>query len=751
MLVSPLVKTAHLAIALLKTLPGIVPLLCAACLPASAQTTASIDIDTTSTIPITPGFSGVSDDLVFPIEYWDYHFNSLAAQIGYGWVRFPGGNTSDIYNWQTGEQVPDWLTQFGGNQPNGTQASIAQVAGRGGAKLIDAANRANLFGATLIVCINGFSDTPQSIGQLAAYVKANDISVAAWELSNEPYLYPQLFADATTYLDKMKPYHDAVKAVDPNAITAIFARDAGNSAAVNAWDTALAAYPNKYWDAITFHHYPAQSSGNFAQWMADQNAVLVNKTTTIVTSQLTPIGPSGVKFLNTEFDSTIGTDSTAGTTSITDGTLWGGIYAAEYTMRMSTVPSMLHVGPNEIVRYAGVFPTNGHEPDAVAAANAGKPIDTLSLDFGFYIGAQAYGQAMLNGVINRAIQSNKTTVTGGATVPATGITQGIPALYAMSYTNAVGGLSVVITNKSATAHQVTIRVNGAAATGTFPLQFVTGTDPSAANTPANSNAVTVQTGSSGNPVIVPPYCVLRVDVNSPAVASVVNSASFQPVPLAAQQLVTAFGTGFASQTLVAATQPFPTTLGDTTIGITDSAGVTQMAPLYYVSPNQANFLIPAGAALGAASLKVMRSGSTVLTGSFTVAAVSPGLFAENGNGAGVAAGAYLRASAPTAAAFVFSCQTGVALSCLSAPISLGAAADTVYVTLYGTGFRGAQRVQVFVAGQSVPVTYFGVQGQYQGLDQINITLPAGLAGTGEASLYVVADGKSSNMTTIHIQ
>src|SRR4029077_4560793 len=85
-------------------------------------------------------------------------------------------------------------------------------------------------------------------------------------------------------------------------------------------------------------------------------AVLVNKTTTVVTNQLTPIGPPGVKFLNTEFDSTIGTDHTTGTSSITDGTLWGGIYAAEYTMRMSTVPSMLHVGPNEIVRYAGDSP-----------------------------------------------------------------------------------------------------------------------------------------------------------------------------------------------------------------------------------------------------------------------------------------------------------------------------------------------------------------------------------------------------------
>jgi hypothetical protein len=412
--------------------------LCAASQLAISQTTATIDIDTATTIPVAPGFSGVSDDLGFPVEYWDYRFNALAAQVGYGWVRFPGGNSSDIYNWQTGQQVAAWLAQLGANAPPGAQNSIASVAGRGGARLIDAANRANLFGATFIAVANGFTDTPQSIGQLAAYVKANNIHVAAWELSNEPYLYPEIFADATTYLDKMKPYRDAIKAVDPNAIIAIFIRDPGNSNATNTWDTAVAAYPNKYWEAISFHHYPSQSTGNFAQWMADENAVLVNKTSSLVTNQLTPIGPSGVKFINSEFDPTIPNDSKTGATSITCGTLWGGIYAAEFTMRMSTLPSVLHVGPNEIVRYAGVFPTSDFTSEVTAAAKAGKPIDTETLDFGFYLSAQAAGQAVLNGVINRAVNSNKTTVTGGATVPATGVNAGIPALYAMSYTNATG-------------------------------------------------------------------------------------------------------------------------------------------------------------------------------------------------------------------------------------------------------------------------------------------------------------------------
>src|SRR6202034_1423729 len=129
--------------------------------------------------------------------------------------------------------------------------------------------------------------------------------------------------------------------------------------------------------------------------------------------------------------------------SLTDGTVWGGIYSAEYIMRMSTIPTVLHVGPSEISYNAGVLAAKGHQSEAEAAAAAGMPIDTLSLNFGFYVSAQGCGIAVLNGVITHGVQADQTMVTGGATVPATGMPP-IPALYAMSYSNAQGGLSVVI-------------------------------------------------------------------------------------------------------------------------------------------------------------------------------------------------------------------------------------------------------------------------------------------------------------------
>ena len=144
--------------------------------------------------------------------------------------------------------------------------------------------------------------------------------------------------------------------------------------------------------------------------------------------------------------------------------------------------------------------------------------------------------------------------------------------------------------------------------------------------------MTLQGGSSSNPVTIPPYSVVRVDLVTPAVATLVHGASYQSGPLAPNQLVSAFGSGIAPQPVGATTQPLPTVLGGTTITITDSTGAVSMAPLDSVSQGQANFLPPAGLAAGAATLKVQQGATTVLTGSFTVAPVAPGIFTANGNG-----------------------------------------------------------------------------------------------------------------------
>jgi len=711
-------------------------LLAAAALTVSAfaQNTAIIDIDTSHTTPLNPNFSGFNDEVVYATEYYDYRFNNLATQLSPQWVRYPSGLFSQAFDWQTGLMVPSWVSQFQSYaQETLLSESIPWVNGKGGGQFADAANRANFFGAQLIVSVNGYTDTAQSAGQMAAYARANHIPVAVWELSNEPYLYKTFFSSGLDYVTKMKPYRDAIKAADPSAVVAIFFIDAGDTETSPAWNASVLTYPNPYWDAVTYHHYPPQSTGPFSQWMADENAVLATKSAAYVTGYLNVVSPD-TKFLISEFLPS--NDGMGAGSSLTDGTLYGAVYAAEYTMRLSALPNMLHVGMHALTGTRGVNASNPHFTDVTNAYNQGTAIDTVPLNFGYYLTAQPLGLAVLNSVLRNATLVDATSVTGGATVAATGIGP-IPALYAQAYTSSTGQQSVVITNKGATSLQVTVRINGTPAAATLPVTSISGTDPTATNTAGAPNAVVISTSTSANPVTVPPYSVVRVDLNTPPpVAVAVNNASYAAGPVAPQEIVSLFGPIAAA--------------GSTSVQITDSAGNGQAASVVSASNGQVNIVIPSGLAPGAARLTAQQGSSTVLTGSLSIATSAPGLYSKNSDGAGVAAAVAQLYSTNNQITneTVFTCDAAAPRSCLGAPLNIGGSADTLYVELYGTGIRGAASITCYVNGQSVPVSYAGPQTQYPGLDQVNIAIPRSLAGTGTARVYVVADGVLSNAVSL---
>ena len=136
----------------------------------------------------------------------------------------------------------------------------------------------------------------------------------------------------------------------------------------------------------------------------------------------------------------------------------------------------------------------------------------------------------------------------------------------------------------------------------------------------------------------------------------------------------------------------------------------------------------------------------------TVASSAPGLYSANADGAGVAAADafVITASSQILNQTVFTCNPPAIRSCLGSPLNVGSPTETLYVALYGTGIRGATSVQGFVAGASVPVQYAG-PASYPGLDQVNISIPKSLAGSGDVRVYIVADGVSSNVVGLTIR
>ncbi len=93
----------------------------------------------------------------------------------------------------------------------------------------------------------------------------------------------------------------------------------------------------------------------------------------------------------------------------------------------------------------------------------------------------------------------------------------------------------------------------------------------------------------------------------------VSAASYVSTSLAPESIVSAFGSGLATSTLAAASTPLPTTLAGSTVKVRDSAGAERLAPLFFVSPAQINYQMPAGTANGAATITVTSGDGSVST------------------------------------------------------------------------------------------------------------------------------------------
>jgi len=242
---------------------------------------------------------------------------------------------------------------------------------------------------------------------------------------------------------------------------------------------------------------------------------------------------------------------------------------------------------------------------------------------------------------------------------------------------------------------------------------------------------------------------------APTAVATVSSASFLGVTASAEEIVALFGSNLATGTQVANTLPLPTTLLGTTVKVRDNAGVERLAPLFFVSPGQINALIPTGTGSDVAEIIITSGNGTVAIGTVQIANVSPGLFTANANGLGVPAATALRIRGDNSQSFeaISRFDAGQNMA-VAVPIDLGPASDQVFLILNGTGIRGRTSlttVTATIGGVDAPVIFAGPQGDFVGLDQINVGIPRGLIGRGDVDVILTVDGKTANTVRIHIK
>ena len=288
----------------------------------------------------------------------------------------------------------------------------------------------------------------------------------------------------------------------------------------------------------------------------------------------------------------------------------------------------------------------------------------------------------------------------------------------------------------------------------------------ATSSDADGNATaTVRTGSTLAAIVIrvsigttAEFFTLRVQDTRPAPTSVFNGATLASslfTAVAPESWAVLKGVRLAAATAVA-DPPYPNTLVGTSVTIRDSRGANIPAPVYFVSPTQINFLIPANIATGTAQIFVNTpEGTSASAQRVEVRSVAPGLFTANADGAGVAAGfatrLLLSGEQQSIPLFAFNETTRLFQNL---PLDLGSPGEPLYLVLYGTGFRNRtslDRIRVTLRGVPIPVHYAGPQGIFAGLDQLNIgPLPPELRGAGTLSFTLEADGEISNRVTVDI-
>ena len=233
--------------------------------------------------------------------------------------------------------------------------------------------------------------------------------------------------------------------------------------------------------------------------------------------------------------------------------------------------------------------------------------------------------------------------------------------------------------------------------------------------------------------------------------------------MASEQIIAAFGAKLATTTQFGAdTDPnmpgiqLPTNLAGTTVSVRDSLGQSRLAPLFFVSPGQINYLMPFGTALGNATVTVTSGDGAVSNGNVTIANIAPGIFTANSSGNGLAAAIVLRVKPGNVQTFEQMVRFDATLNAFAPiPIDLGPDGDLVFLLLFGTGWRGASGApnnSVTINGVNASAGLFlGAQGDLVGLDQANVLIPHSLAGSGEVDLVLTAAGKTANTVRLSIK
>jgi len=163
---------------------------------------------------------------------------------------------------------------------------------------------------------------------------------------------------------------------------------------------------------------------------------------------------------------------------------------------------------------------------------------------------------------------------------------------------------------------------------------------------------------------------------------------------------------------------YPTTVAGTTVTVNGRS-----AQIFFVSPTQVNFHVPAATELGTAEVIVTNSDGFQSRGTISVLTGAPGVFTRSGDGLG----------------------EGVILDANTLmPGPFDPTSGNLRLIVFATGTRRAATVSVTAGSRALTVEARMENPEMPGMDEIHVLVPADLRGVGKVDLIVNADGRDSN-------
>jgi uncharacterized protein (TIGR03437 family) len=157
-------------------------------------------------------------------------------------------------------------------------------------------------------------------------------------------------------------------------------------------------------------------------------------------------------------------------------------------------------------------------------------------------------------------------------------------------------------------------------------------------------------------------------------------------------------------------------------------------PVLSFNDSQINVYIPEAAGTGVGSAVVYVQGSVIAADDVVVSNDNPGLFTIAQDGAGEAVALLVSG-----------------MQYMRAPFNAQTDGQPSVIALFGTGWRNSLPVSVTIGGQTATVEYAGPSGGFNGLDQINVRIPAGVIGPSTVIVKTASGATSRSDVMVSIK